>query len=73
MPPPPRNLPDVRSMTFHLRYSISQPPQTGYRPRLADDRVGHFFERIEDYSDDLRYTTSKSRAANGPCGELVLI
>ncbi len=58
-PPPPRNLPDVRSMIFHLRYSISEPPQTGYRPRLADDRVGHFFDQVEDYSDDLRYTTTK--------------
>jgi len=59
MPPPPRNLPDVRSMIFHLRYSITEPPKTGYRPRLADDRVGHFFDRVEDYSDDLRYTTAR--------------
>jgi len=59
MPPPPANLPDVRSMLFHLRYSISDRPQTGYRPRLADDRVGHFVNSIEDYSDDNRYTTTK--------------
>jgi hypothetical protein len=59
MPAPPRNLPDVRSMLFHLRYSLSERPQTGYRPRLADDRVGHFVNTIEDYSDDNRYSTSK--------------
>jgi hypothetical protein len=42
-----------------LRYSISERPQTGYRPRLADDRVGHFVNSIEDYSDDNRYSTTK--------------
>jgi len=59
LPPPPRNLPDVRSMLFHLRYSISERPQTGYRPRLADARVGHFVNTIEDYSDDNRYSTAR--------------
>ena len=59
MIPPPSNLPDVRSMLFKLRYSISERPQTGYRPRLADARVGHFVNFIEDYSDDNRYTTTK--------------
>ena len=59
LPPPPANLPDVRSMLFHLRYSISERPQTGYRPRLADARVGHFVNSIEDYSDDNRYSTTK--------------
>ena len=47
-PPPPRNLPDVRSMLFHFRYSISELPPTGYRARLADDRVGHFFTQVTD-------------------------
>lgn len=59
LPPPPGNLPDVRSMLFHLRYSISERPQTGFRPRLADARVGHFVNSIEDYSDDNRNTTTK--------------
>src|SRR6266849_4947389 len=49
-PPPPRNIPDVRSMQFHFRYSVSELPQTGYRPRLADDRVGHFLTQVQDYS-----------------------
>src|SRR5688572_1010898 len=47
LPPPPANLPDVRSMLFRLRYSLSERPQTGFRPRLADDRVGHFVNTIE--------------------------
>jgi hypothetical protein len=59
MPPPPSNLPDVRSMLFHLRYSICERPQTGYRPRLADARVGHFVNSIEDYSDDNRNSTTR--------------
>lgn len=59
LPPPPRNLPDVRSMLFHLRYSISERPQTGYRPRLADARVGHFVNTLEDYSDDNRNNTAR--------------
>ena len=59
MPAPPRNLPDVRSMIFHFRYSISEMPGPGYRPRLADDRVGHFFQQAEDYSTDLKHTTAR--------------
>jgi hypothetical protein len=50
LPPPPRNLPDVRSMQFHFRYSVSELPPSGFRPRLADDRVGHFLTQLEDYS-----------------------
>src|SRR5260370_24234605 len=41
-PPPPRNIPHVRSMQFHFRYSVWELPLTGYRRRLAGDRVGHF-------------------------------
>src|ERR1700751_4392298 len=49
LPPPPRNLPDVRSMQFHFRYSVSELPPAGFRPRLADDRVGHFLTQLEGY------------------------
>jgi len=58
-PPPPRTLPDVRSMVFHMRYSLSDLPETGYRPRLADDRVGHFFEAAEDFTDDVAYAPTR--------------
>ncbi|HUL17493.1 MAG TPA: zinc-dependent metalloprotease [Terriglobales bacterium] len=59
MPPPPQNLPDVRSLLLHFRYSLSEPPPPGFRPRLADDRVGHFFTQIEDYSTDTDFETTK--------------
>lgn len=60
MPAPPRNLPDVRSMQFRFRYSIAEMLAPGYRPRLADDRVGHFLTQIQDYSaDDAQFETSR--------------
>jgi Met-zincin/Domain of unknown function (DUF5117) len=59
LPPPPRNLVDVRSMIFHMRYSLSELPAAGYRPRLADDRVGHFFLQQEDFTEDLKYAPAR--------------
>ncbi len=53
MPPPPRNLPDPRAMTFALRWSLLAPPEPGFAPRAADDRVGHFFEDREDFTTDV--------------------
>jgi hypothetical protein len=58
-PPPPRNLPDLRSLLVHFRYSVSELPGPGYRPRLADDRVGHFFTQFQDYSTDTSFESSK--------------
>jgi hypothetical protein len=58
LPPPPRNVPDVRSMIFKFRYSLSELPSTaGFKPRLADDRVGHFFAVKDDYTTDATHTT----------------
>ena len=37
-------------MTLYVHYSISRLPETGYQPRLADDRVGHFLTVIKDFS-----------------------
>jgi len=54
---------DPRSLLIRFHYAISRLPQTGYRPRLADDRVGHFLAMADDYSDDredqptVRYVT----------------
>lgn len=36
-------------LTYH--YSLSTIPETDYRPRLADDRVGYFLTQYQDYSD----------------------
>jgi len=59
MPPPPRDLPDARSLLVRFHYSFSELPPPGFRPRLADDRVGHFFTQVEDYSSDTNFETSK--------------
>jgi len=58
-PPPPRNLPDIRSLLMHFRYSLSELPGAGYRPRLADDRVGHFFTQQQDFSSDTNFESSR--------------
>jgi hypothetical protein len=43
-------VPDSRGVTINIRYSITKIPQTGYQPRLADDRVGYFLSVVKDYS-----------------------
>ena len=43
-------VPDSRGVTLYVHYSISRLPETGYQPRLADDRVGHFLTVIKDFS-----------------------
>ena len=59
MPPPPRNVPDPRSLLFTMRYSLSEMPAPGYRPRLADDRVGHFFNQANDFTTDLEHEPAR--------------
>ncbi|MCK4654206.1 MAG: DUF5117 domain-containing protein, partial [Candidatus Cloacimonetes bacterium] len=46
-------LPDSRSMIHRYHYSLSEIPETNYRPRLADDRLGHFTTIFQDYTDIL--------------------
>jgi hypothetical protein len=59
-PRPPRNVPDMRSLFFEFRYSISELPSTpGFRARLADDRVGHFFAATDDFTTDTTYTPTR--------------
>jgi hypothetical protein len=43
-------VPDSRGATINVHYSISFLPQTGYQPRLADDRVGYFVTALKDFS-----------------------
>lgn len=46
-------LPDSRAFSLKVRYSLSQLPENnGYRPRLADDRIGYFVTAYKDYTDD---------------------
>lgn len=44
------SVPDARSATINVHYSISALPDTGYQPRVADDRIGYFLTVLKDYS-----------------------
>jgi hypothetical protein len=46
-------LPDSRALTLKVHYSFSQLKEnTGYIPRLADDRVGYFITAFQDLSNN---------------------
>lgn len=47
----PRNVPDPRSVQMHFLYSFSALPEA-MTPRMADPRVGYFFETRWDYRSD---------------------
>ncbi len=49
-------LPDPRSLLLQLRYSFVELSPNGYRPRLADPRVGYFVVAFKDFTDDSRRT-----------------
>jgi hypothetical protein len=69
-------IPDSRGATVNVHYSISELPQTGYKPRLADDRVGYFITATKDYSkagtDDqfIRYVNRWDLQKKDPALEL---
>ncbi len=46
------SVPDSRAFNLRIHYSFSQVPlNNGYRPRLADERVGYFLTAFKDFSD----------------------
>ena len=47
---------DSRGVQIVMHYGLSKLPTTGYRPRLADDRVGHFLSTVKDFSNDIHDT-----------------
>jgi hypothetical protein len=49
-------LPEPTSMLHRYHFSLSSLPETGYRPRLADDRVGYSTTMYQDYNDVERET-----------------
>jgi hypothetical protein len=49
---PSATLPDERSIPVVFKYDLSTLPDTGYRPRLGDDRVGHFLTVSQDFTSD---------------------
>jgi hypothetical protein len=45
-------LADLHSVPILVKYDISNLPETGYMPRLGDDRVGQFLTVRQDFSSD---------------------
>lgn len=41
---------DTRGVTVNVHYSISKMKDTGYQPRLADERIGYFNSAVRDVS-----------------------
>src|SRR5690606_18308140 len=48
---------DRRGLTIVLHYSLLKLREPGYKPRLADDRVGHFLSAVHDYGKSEEDTT----------------
>ena len=43
---------DRRGVTVVMHYSLVKLPDGGYRPRMADDRVGHFLNAVKDFGNN---------------------
>ena len=52
-PTGPKSVPDPRSVFVGFQYSFSRLPPEPMRPRVADERIGHFTTARFDYTDDL--------------------
>ena len=50
---PSITLADARSLPITVKYEFSALRETGYTPRLADDRVGYFQVTRQDFSSDV--------------------
>lgn len=49
------SLPDSRAFSLSVHYSLSElPVNNGYRPRMADERVGYFVTAYKDLGNDRR-------------------
>ena len=50
-------IPDRRGAQVVIHYGLSMLPTTStYKPRLADDRVGHFLSVVKDFTQDVNKT-----------------
>jgi hypothetical protein len=43
---------DPQGVQVNVHYSISRLPEDGYKPRVADDRVGYFLTVLKDFSEN---------------------
>lgn len=47
-------LPDSRAFDLRVRYSLSAlPEKNGYRPRMADDRIGYFLTAFQNFGSSI--------------------
>jgi Met-zincin/Domain of unknown function (DUF5117) len=53
MPTPPTTTPDPRSLFVSFYYSFAKLPDEPMKPRIADERVGHFVSTHTDFTEDL--------------------
>lgn len=47
------SVPDPRGTQVVVHYGLSLLPTNNYKPRQADDRVGHFLSTVNDFSTDV--------------------
>ncbi len=52
---------DSRGMTVVIHYSLAKRPGPGYKPRVADQRVGHFLNATKDFGSKDPDTIFKRR------------
>lgn len=48
----PGNTPEARSLLAEFRYNFLALPEEPMKPRLADERIGHFVNNRQDYTSD---------------------
>lgn len=48
----PVNTPESRSLLTEFRYNFLALPEQPMQPRLADERIGHFVQTRQDFTDD---------------------
>ena len=69
-------LPDPRSVPLIVKYELSDLKETDYKPRLTDDRVGHFHTVQQDFTSDhpsnpyVRYLTRWQLEKSDPSAAL---
>jgi hypothetical protein len=67
--------PDPRGTQIVIHYSLCAMTEQGYRPRIADDRVGHFLSTVRDFSKDVeespsvRYVTRWNLEKSNPAAD----
>jgi len=47
---------DARGTTVVIHYGLAELPESGYQPRLADDRIGYFVTAVKDFSSESKDT-----------------